>query len=61
MKYKLELQFKDKPQCSSCMLCGTKGLDLNGETVMACYGLSRRLKCPEKGCRKDCPLKQDEN
>jgi len=38
------------------MLCRTKELDLNGETVMACYGLARRLKCPEESRREDCPL-----
>jgi len=57
MKYVLETNFRDKPVCSSCMLCGTKGLDLNGETVLACFGLGIRPKCPEEGCRKDCPLK----
>ncbi|MGH4125120.1 MAG: hypothetical protein ACREV6_19565 [Clostridium sp.] len=56
MKYVLELSFAEKPVCEKCMLSGTKGLDLNGESVIACYGLSRRLKCPEDGCRKDCPL-----
>lgn len=56
MEYILKLSFWDKPNCNGCMLSGTKGLDLNGESVLACYGLSRRLKCPEEGCRVDCPL-----
>ena len=43
-------------ECSHCMLSGTKGLDLNGESVTACFGLGLRPKCPEEGCRKDCPL-----
>lgn len=59
MNYKLKLQFKDSPRCRVCVLCGTKGLDLHGETVMACYGLGMRHKCPEEGCRSDCPLKKD--
>lgn len=58
MQVALLLSFNDEKgiECSRCMLCGTKGLDLNGETVMACYGLSRRLKCPDEGRRVDCPL-----
>jgi hypothetical protein len=56
MEYIFKLGFLDKPKCSNCMLSGVKGLDLNGETVMACYGLGIRPKCPEEGCRKDCPL-----
>ena len=43
-------------ECDRCMLQGTRGLNLNGETVMACYGLGIRPICPEEGCRKDCPL-----
>lgn len=61
MKYICELYFKNEPECSSCMLHGTKGFDLNGETVFACYGLGIRPICPEEGCRKDCPLKQMKN
>lgn len=57
MRYVLELNFRDKPICSSCMLSGVKGLDLNRESVIACFGLGNRPKCPEEGCRKDCPLK----
>jgi hypothetical protein len=60
MKYVLELNFTDKPKCSACMLSGTKGLDLNGETVIACFALGIRPKCPEEGCRRDCPLKLNE-
>lgn len=56
MKYKLELNFKGKPECSSCILCGVKGLNSEGESVMACFALSIRPKCPDEGCRKDCPL-----
>lgn len=58
MKYILELNFIDKPKCSNCMLSGTKGLDLNGETVIACCALGNRPKCPDEGCHRDCPLKQ---
>jgi len=57
MRYVLELNFIEKPNCSSCMLSSVKGLDLNGESVIACFGLVNRHKCPEEGCRKDCPLK----
>jgi len=56
MKYVLELNFTDNPKCSSCMLSGTKGLNLAGETVIACFALGIRPKCPEEGRRKDCPL-----
>lgn len=56
--YVLECYFKDKPECQKCMLRGTKGLNLDGETVIACFGLGSRPKCPEEGCRKDCPLKK---
>jgi len=50
--------FDDKKgvECSHCMLSGTKGTDINGDTVIACFGLGLRPKCPECGCRKDCPL-----
>lgn len=57
MKYVYELNFTDTPECERCMLSGTKGLDLNGETVIACFALSLRPKCPDEGCRRDCPLK----
>lgn len=57
MKYILKLEFKHKPECNKCRLYGAKGQDLDGNTVMACYGLGIRPKCPEEGCRKDCPLK----
>jgi len=58
MKAVLKLEFNNEKgiECSRCMLCGTKGFDLDGETVMACYGLGIRPICPEEGCRKDCPL-----
>jgi hypothetical protein len=57
MKYILELNFKDKPECNCCMLGRSKGLNSDGETVMACYGLINIPKCVDSGCRKDCPLK----
>jgi hypothetical protein len=60
MKYILEFHFKDKPECGRCMLSDTKGLDLNGESFVGCFGLSHRSKCPEEGCRIDCPLKEEE-
>ncbi|MCD2346190.1 hypothetical protein [Clostridium guangxiense] len=58
MKYILKLEFKGKAECDKCRLSGTKGLDLDGNTVMVCYGLGSRPHCPEEGCRKDCPLKK---
>jgi hypothetical protein len=58
MDYILILKFKDKPECNRCMLCRTKGQNLEGETVIGCAALSRMSKCPEEGCRNDCPLKQ---
>jgi hypothetical protein len=57
MKYVFEANFKDTPVCTSCMLSGTKGLNSEGETVIACFALGIRPKCPEEGCRRDCPLK----
>lgn len=58
MKTNLVLEFNDEKgiECSRCMLSGTKGLNLDGETVIACYGLVKRPKCQEEGHRKDCPL-----
>lgn len=56
MKYIYRCEFAGKPECKKCMLSGTKGLNINGETVIACYGLGIRPKCPEEGCRNDCPL-----
>ena len=60
MEYILKLSFKDKPECARCMLCSSKGQDLRGETVMACFALGIKPKCPEEGCRSDCPLAENE-
>ena len=60
MRYVYECVFIDKPKCSRCMLSGAKGQDLHGETVMACFALGIRPKCPEEGSRTDCPLKLKE-
>jgi hypothetical protein len=57
MKYIYELNFINKPKCSSCMLSGIKGLNLNGESVEACFALGNRPSCPEEGHHRDCPLK----
>lgn len=43
-------------ECRHCMLGGTKGLELNGKSITACFGLELRPRCPEDSCRKDCPL-----
>lgn len=59
MKYKLELYFKDKPVCNICMLSRSKGLNLDGETIIRCSALGSRPRCPDEGCHKDCPLKED--
>lgn len=58
MQMALLLAFNDEKgvECNRCMLSGVKGLNLNGETVIACFALGIRPKCPEDGCRKDCPL-----
>lgn len=58
MQMALLLAFDDKNgvECNRCMLSGSKGQDLHGETVMACHGLGFRPKCPDEGCLKDCPL-----
>lgn len=56
MKYILNLNFKDIPECINCMLCRNKGLDLNGETVKGCSAIGIMPKCPEEGCLKTCPL-----
>ena len=62
MQMALLLAFNNEKgaECSRCMLSGSKGQDLNGETVMACYALGIRPKCPEEGCRIDCPLIKSE-
>jgi len=59
MKYYLELQFSDSPKCRTCMLCRSKGLDLNGETVMGCYGLIKipKIEDDEPDKLENCPLK----
>lgn len=57
MKYVLNIEFRNLPKCSLCMLCRSKGFDLNHETVMGCAALGTMPKCPDEGYRKDCPLK----
>jgi len=41
------------------MLCRSKGLDLNGETVMGCYGLIKipKIEDDEPDKLENCPLK----
>lgn len=58
MQRALLLEFNDGKgvECSRCMLSGQNGQNLNGETVISCYGLASRPKCKEQGCRVDCPL-----
>lgn len=56
-KYYLEFYFKDMPECNKCMLCRTKGQDINGETVTGYAALGSMPKCPDDGYRPDCPLK----
>lgn len=60
MKYVLELYFNDVPKCESCMLARSKGLNLDGETVIGCAALGPMPKCSEEAKRKDCPLKNME-
>jgi hypothetical protein len=57
MKYVYECLFTDKPVCEKCMLAFSK-MGFNDETHKHCAALGIRPKCPEKGCRKDCPLKK---
>lgn len=54
MKYILEEEFRDKPDCKRCMLGSSIGT-VDGK--MLCMALGIRPICPEEGCRKDCPLK----
>lgn len=56
-KYVFECWFNGKPECNKCMLSRSKGIGLDGETVVGCAGLGSMPKCAEEGCRKDCPLK----
>ena len=58
MKYVYECYFTEKPECSKCMLCRTRGLDGDGETVSGCAALGIMPRCPDEGCREDCPLKE---
>ena len=58
-KYKLEFAFESVPTCGRCMVSGARELDSNGESYKVCYALGARPKCPQDGCRHDCPLKED--
>jgi len=58
MDYYLKCSFKGKPECKKCILSWSRGLGLDGESVIACHGLTNRPKCPDAGCHKDCPLKE---
>jgi hypothetical protein len=58
MKYVLELSFKASPECISCMFGRYGKKSLNGESIMCCYAIGNAPKCPEEGCRKDCPLRE---
>lgn len=57
MNYKLEFSFKDKPECINCMLGRYIKKDLDGNSIMCCCALGSTPKCPDEGCRNDCPLK----
>jgi hypothetical protein len=60
MKYVLELEFKDKPECINCMLGRYTGKNLDGESILKCQAIGNAPKCPEDGgYRKDCPLRQE--
>lgn len=59
MRYILEFYFTDKPECRTCRLEFSK-MGFDDETHEHCAGLGNRPKCPEKGCRKDCPLKESD-
>jgi len=52
MKYVYECEFIDKPDCNKCMLSNERN------DKKYCMALGNRPKCPEEGCRKDCPLKE---
>ena len=56
MNYIFNQEFNEKPECDKCILSGSIGLDLSGQTKTGCYGLGSRPNCPENGCRLDCPL-----
>ena len=56
MKYTLTLEFKKTPVCHHCMLCRVKGQDSNNESTVGCAALGIFPKCPDEGCRDDCPL-----
>lgn len=53
-KYVFECYFEDTPKCEWCMLSKNTGEHRN------CMALGIRPRCPEEGCRKDCPLKKIE-
>ena len=60
MKYILELQFKNKPECRMCMLNRPTAKNLNGESIEQCQAIGYTPRTPEEGCRDDCPLKENE-
>jgi len=57
MKYILELEFTDKPECKKCMLSRPTAKNFYDESVYQCQAIGFTPRCPEEGCIKDCPLK----
>jgi hypothetical protein len=45
MVYVYKCSFYDKPECKRCMLCRSRGLDGNGETVISCSALGTMRQC----------------
>jgi hypothetical protein len=54
MKYIYECNFIDKPVCNKCML----SICCNNQ--YKCAAIGYRPVCPDEGCRRDCPLKEDQ-
>lgn len=55
MKYKLELEFYDTPNCEACVLSYHKYIE---EERIYCTGLANRPRCPVTGRLNICPLKE---
>lgn len=51
MKYVYICEFNGTPECVKCMLSDDDGVHRN------CMALGSRPRCPEEGCREDCPLR----
>ena len=60
-EYVLVCSFKGNPDCGYCVLGRFTSRNLDGNSVRMCQALGVAGKCPDEGCRKDCPLVRAED